>query len=109
MAFTASGAAARIASRSTDSSRTGTMFRPRSSARRNSPPHPVVLVGAAVQRAGGQQQEKVRPLRDLCEDLFRPLACIDTVNVQEDVVATSCERPFDQPGKKVARPCPAGS
>ena len=50
-------------------------------------PHPVVLVGAAVQRAGGQQQKKVRPLRDLREDLFRPLARIDAVDVQEDVVA----------------------
>ena len=50
-------------------------------------PHPVVLVGAAVQRAGGQQQKKVRPLRDLCEDLFRPLARIDAVDIQEDVVA----------------------
>ena len=47
------------------------------------PPHPVGLVGTAVQRAGGQQQEKVRPLRDLREDLFRPFACIDTVNVQK--------------------------
>jgi hypothetical protein len=58
-------------------------------------PHPVGLVGAAVQRAGSQQEKKVRPLRDLREDLFRPLARIDTVDVQEDVVAMSCERPFD--------------
>ena len=48
-------------------------------------PHPVVLVGAAVQRAGGQQQKKMRPLRDLREDLFRPLARIDAVDVQKDV------------------------
>ena len=69
-------------------------------------PHPVGLVGAAVQRAGGEQQKKVRPLRDLCEDLFRPLARIDAVDVQEDVVATSCERSFDQPREKVARRVP---
>ena len=69
-------------------------------------PHPVVLVGAAVQRAGSEQQKKVRPLRDLCEDLFRPLARIDAVDIQEDVVAPSCERPFDQPRKKVARRVP---
>ena len=69
-------------------------------------PHPVGLVGAAVQRAVGQQQKKVRPLRDLCEDLFRPLARIDAVHVQENVVTTSCECPFDRPGKIFARRVP---
>ena len=99
------GAAARIAAWSTDSSRTGTMFRRRSSARRSSRRTQSV---SSVQRssAPGSQQKNMRPLRDLREDLLRPLARIDTVNVQEDVVATSFERPFDQPRKKVAHHVP---
>lgn len=70
------------------------------------PSHPVGLVGAAIQRVESQQQKKVRPLRDLCEDLFRPLARIDTVDVQEDIVTTFSECPFDRPGKIFARRVP---
>ncbi len=101
MAFTASGAAATHRGRvhgllSYRNDVPATLPRQKELA-----PHPVGFVGAAVQRAGGQQQEEVRPLRDLREDLFRPLARIDTVDVQEDVVAMVFELLFDQAGEGI--------
>jgi len=48
----------------------------------------------------------MRPFRDLCEDLFRPLARIDTVDVQKDVVATVFDLLFDRASEGLPRRVP---
>ncbi len=62
-------------------------------------PHPIVVVGAAVERAGCQQQQKMRTTRYLGGDLCRPWTRIDTIHIEKGIVSAMCELLSEQASK----------
>ena len=65
-------------------------------------PYPVILIFATIQGAGRKQQKEMRSFRHFFTNLVRPLAGVDRIHIEENIVAMMCEFLLDYLAK--ARP-----